>query len=84
MIYWYLYLKKKKGGIYQLGRDKFLRPIIIFNVVKMALFKIDVILDSLCYILKNVHNTMCEPYYIEKYVILIDVCDKGIFSIPMK
>jgi len=62
-----------------LGRDKFLRPIIIFNVVNMALFNIDIVLESLAYVLSNVYNKMCEPYYIEKFVILIDVCDKGIF-----
>eukprot|EP01016_Furgasonia_blochmanni_P053135 TRINITY_DN8548_c0_g1_i3.p1 TRINITY_DN8548_c0_g1~~TRINITY_DN8548_c0_g1_i3.p1 ORF type:complete len:285 (+),score=45.59 TRINITY_DN8548_c0_g1_i3:139-993(+) len=74
------------GTVYQLGRDKQMRPIIYVNIEKLdpSIDKEEDFTRSLVYILIKVDKYMMVPGYIENWIVFIDTCSKSVFNFPVK
>jgi hypothetical protein len=62
------------GLIYQLGRDRQYRPIVIINLNKLIAVTENkqTLIDSTLYLLILVREVMCIPYHVERWDMLID------------
>ena len=74
-----------RGGIYSLGRDQNMRPLIVINVKRMDFGKIEIELLKRCFVvlIEYVLERLMIPGQVENWNILLDLKDMGIFSIPV-
>jgi len=70
------------GVVYQLGRDKNFRPLIIIDLYKLAkdAQSQSSVIDALLYLLIMVREIMCMPYYVERWNLLIANCSKELIT----
>ena len=74
----------ENGFIYVHGRDKNLRPVVVLNVLKLNLKETpEELTKSVSVILDMVRAYMFRPYHIENWVMIIDLGNKGVFSLPI-
>ena len=75
----------KQGMVYQLGRDKKLRPVLYFDIPKINenLKDMDTLLQAICNLLSLVRKYMFLPYHVENWVILLDIKSLGMMSLPI-
>jgi hypothetical protein len=76
----------KSGFLYVSGRDFKYRPIVILNVRKIVdvEYPIEVINASTAFFCDFVVKKLLIPGYVENWIMLIDLNDVGITSLPVK
>lgn len=70
------------GVIYQLGRDKEYRPLVIIALSKLRNFREseEALIEALKYILCLVRVKMLLPYFVERWSLLIDTNDVSVLK----
>jgi hypothetical protein len=73
------------GILYQFGRDKKLRPVIILNVhlIDNKIHSPEDFLSALVYLLDLVKREMFLPGFVESWIILLETNEIGVTSMPV-
>eukprot|EP01017_Pseudomicrothorax_dubius_P040573 TRINITY_DN6366_c0_g1_i1.p1 TRINITY_DN6366_c0_g1~~TRINITY_DN6366_c0_g1_i1.p1 ORF type:complete len:396 (+),score=65.98 TRINITY_DN6366_c0_g1_i1:115-1302(+) len=76
----------KTGAVYQFGRNRQFRPIIIVDVPILVRnhFNFEEFENALCNLLWLIRGKMFLPGYVENWVILIETSEYGLTSLPLK
>eukprot|EP01017_Pseudomicrothorax_dubius_P033820 TRINITY_DN4565_c0_g1_i6.p1 TRINITY_DN4565_c0_g1~~TRINITY_DN4565_c0_g1_i6.p1 ORF type:complete len:412 (+),score=92.29 TRINITY_DN4565_c0_g1_i6:55-1290(+) len=74
------------GTIYQFGRDRHLRPIVVVDLAKLVRenLPIDDFTNALVFLLQTVKKTMFLPGHVEEWVVIQETIDLSLFKLPQK